>query len=159
MRNGTRTSLILLCFAVVVSVFPMWASALIEFSEGNAPVENQGWPDGSEAVANLPERFGEEVGPPFGGGEYCFRYHCKDTAQFNAALAKFGAIHVPRTSRVAFSSFAGENPRLDDPKSLLLVVHDRPKVEKKAKPKEAPIKSKDKKTTPAATPTPTPAPT
>jgi len=128
MRCEIRRLLVLSCLAAVLSFLPTAASALISVHEGNDPVQNLGWPDGAEAVANLPERLGFEEGPPFGGGEYLFRYRCRDTAQFNEALQRFGAIRTPRIGREMFTSLGGPNPRIGEAKLLLLVVHDQPKA-------------------------------
>jgi len=110
-------------------LLPTVVSALITGSEGNKPIPNMGWPTGSEAVANLPSRLRYMEGPPFGGGEYFFEYHCKDTAEFNSALKLFGAIRVPRTANRSLGTFGGETVRIVDEKPLLLVVHDGPKQE------------------------------
>ena len=105
-------------------LFPSTLLALISVSEGSEPITNKGWPTGSEEVANLPSRLGYMVGPPFGGGEYHFVYNCKDTAEFNNALQKFGAIRVPRMSRRSFISLDGQRTWIMDDRPLLLVVHD-----------------------------------
>jgi hypothetical protein len=108
-------------------LLPAMALALIMVSEGNRPVQDMGWPTGAEAVANLPSRLGYKEGPGFGGGEYYFEYQCKDTAEFNDALKKFGAIRVPRTARRSLTSFDGQMTSLVEEKPLLLVVHDWPR--------------------------------
>jgi len=138
MRYEIRRLLVLSCLAAVLSFLPMAAPALIVVHEGNDPVQNMGWPDGTEAVANLPERLGFEVGPPFGGGEYLFKYRCRDTAQFNEALQRFGGIRTPRIGREMFTSLGGPNPRIGDAKTLLLVVHDRPKAQATTQAKDKP---------------------
>jgi len=138
MRCEIRRLLVLSCLAAVLSFLPMAVPALIEVHKGNDPVPNMGWPDGAEEVANLPERLGFEVGPPFGGGEYHFKYRCRDTAQFNEALQRFGAIRTPRIGREMFTSLGGPNPRIGDAKPLLLVLHDRPKAQAKDKPTSKP---------------------
>ena len=101
------------------------AAALISVSEGDTPVQNMSWPTGSEAVANFPGRLGYMEGPPFGGGEYYFRYQSKATADFNEALQKFAAIRVPRAARSVFTAFGPEVEIVDD-KPFLLVVRDWP---------------------------------
>lgn len=128
MRCETQRLLISFCVAAVFSVFSTAASALIEVCEGNNPVENMGWPNGAEEVANLPERLGYRVGPPFGGGEYYFRFPCESTERFNEALRRFGAIRTPRIGREFLSSLDGRRARVADAKPFLLVVHDRPKA-------------------------------
>src|SRR5262245_26515086 len=69
--------------------------ALILTGEGNVPVRDSGWPDGSLAVANLPTRVGWWEGPPFGGGEYHFDYR-GNAEQFKAMLGLFTNINAPR---------------------------------------------------------------
>ncbi len=90
MRYETQRLLIVSCLAVVSMFFCKAAWGLIEVYKGNDPVPNMGWPNGAEQVANLPERLGYSVGPPFGGGEYYFSYSCRDAEQFNEALRRFG---------------------------------------------------------------------
>jgi len=127
MSRGTSKSLGLLAAAGFLCVGPTASLALIEVAKGNKPVKNLGWPTGTEAVANLPSRLGFTVGPPFGGGEYHFKYHCKDTAEFSRALDKFGTIRAPRTARQSLQSIGGQRSWIMDDKPLLLVVHDWPK--------------------------------
>jgi len=99
---------------------PATVWAMRSFSIGNTPVENRGWPTGTEGVANLTSRLGLMEGPS--GGEYYFAYRCNDTAEFNAALEKFSAIRAPRTTRLSIS-LDGRADIIDD-KPLLLVAHD-----------------------------------
>lgn len=75
-------------------------SALIFVNSGNAPVQNLGWPAGSEAVANLESRIGFWEGPPFGGGEYHFEFQAKATDEFNTALKVFSKILAPELDLV-----------------------------------------------------------
>ena len=137
MRCELRRLLVLSCLAAILSFLPMAAPALILVHQGNDPVRNMGWPDGAEEVANLPERLGFEVGSV--GRQYHFRYRCRDTAQFNEALQRFGAIRTPRIGREMFTSLDGRNPRIGDAKPLLLVVHDRPKAQANDKPTSKPV--------------------
>jgi hypothetical protein len=118
-----KQKLFVLLALMGLCLFPSTASALIMVANGNEPVANQGWPTGSEEVANLPSRLGYMEGPPYGGGLYHFEYRCKDTADFNNALQKFGAIRVPRLTRRSFS-FDGQRNWIMDDRSLVLVVHD-----------------------------------
>jgi len=90
---------------VLVFVLAQSAPALITGEDGNRPVINRGWPDGSLELANLPSRLGYWEGPPFGGGEYHFLYRCRDSNEFNEALGLFAAI---------------------DAETLELVVHNGP---------------------------------
>ena len=119
-------------FLMLLSVSFAWlvparVSALISFSTGNRPVENRGWPTGTEEVANLTSRVVRVAGP--GIGEYYFGYRCNDTAEFNAALEKFSAIRAPRATRRSISMDGGAD--IIDDKPLLLVVHDyREDIEK-----------------------------
>lgn len=71
------------------------AHALIEFSVGNDPVEDQNWPAGSLDVANLESRIAFWVGPPFGGGHHHFIFR-GDTAAFQAALDAFAKVDAPQ---------------------------------------------------------------
>ncbi|MCX7016840.1 MAG: carboxypeptidase-like regulatory domain-containing protein [Candidatus Sumerlaeota bacterium] len=123
MKSATRRPLVLSSLSVVFSLFCIAASAMVSVHEGNDPVPNMGWPNGAEAVANLPERLGFTDGPR--GGEFCFSYRCKNTAQFNEALQKFAAIRLPRTGRGMYTSVTGEDFRLSEDRPLLLVVCDR----------------------------------
>jgi hypothetical protein len=109
---------------LITLVLPTAAYALIEVHSGNKPVQDRGWPTGSEAVANLSSRLGYQVGPPFGGGEYFFEYHCTDTDDFNRALTLFGKIISPRMATRSLMSIGGQNTWIVDAKPLLLVVHD-----------------------------------
>ncbi|NNC89466.1 MAG: hypothetical protein HKN82_13495 [Akkermansiaceae bacterium] len=61
--------------------------ALISGGEGNEPVENRGWPAGSEHVANLETRLAHWEGPPHGGGQTTFDFREESTANFNRARA------------------------------------------------------------------------
>jgi hypothetical protein len=81
-------------FGLSVALAPLAASALIIVGEGNKPVHDAGWPEGSLAVANLESRVGWWEGPPFGGGESHFLYR-GDTESFTKALAAFSAIRAP----------------------------------------------------------------
>ncbi len=127
MGKGMRKQWFIVMLFTLIYFLPQNGFALIEVHEGNEPVQNMGWPTGSEAVANLPSRLGYQVGPPFGGGEYRFEYRCEATAKFNEALQKFGAIRVPKTSWSFQNSFDGQIIQLLGDKKLLLVVHDGPK--------------------------------
>jgi len=120
---------ILKVFSFLSILFMMWSLpttvyALIGLHYGNEPVTNRGWPTGTVEVTNLPSRLGYMEGPPFGEGEYYFQYSCKDTAEFNEALRKFGAIRAPRIARRSLISLDGQITWIMDDKPLLLVVHD-----------------------------------
>jgi len=120
MRRNRNELLMLLGLLSFAWSLPGTASAMVSFSKGNALVRNMGWPTGTEEVANLPSRLGSMDGPM--GGVHYFLYRCNDTAEFNAALEKFGAIKAPRATRRS-TSLAGRAAIIDD-KPLLLVVHD-----------------------------------
>lgn len=114
-----------ICLFMLLSVSFAWlapatVSAVISFSKGNRPVENRGWPTGTERVANLTSRVVSVSGPR--GGESYFGFRCNDTAEFNAALEKFNVIRAPRATRRSIS-MDGSTDIADD-KPLLLVVHD-----------------------------------
>src|SRR6478609_8914904 len=79
-------SLLLLCRPI---------EALIMVGDGNAPVRDAGWPEGSLAVANLKPRVSWWEGPPFGGGEYHFDYRGGND-EFTEALTNFARILAPR---------------------------------------------------------------
>ena len=69
--------------------------ALIEFSIGNDPVDDRGWPAGSLDLANLESRIALWVGPPFGGGQSNFVYR-GDAAAFQRALDLFAKLEAPK---------------------------------------------------------------
>ncbi len=119
--------LFVLLTVIGIWLLPSTLPAAILVVDGNEPIQNMGWPTGAEEVANLPSRLGYMEGPPFGGGEYYFKYHCENTAEFNNALQKFGAIQAPRTARQSLISLNGDRTRIVDENKLLLVVHDQPK--------------------------------
>ena len=115
-----RIKLFMLLSVLLVWFVPARVSALITFSTRYRPVENRGWPSGTEELANLTSRIVSVSGP--GMGESYFGYRCNDTTEFNAALKKFGVIRVPRPTRRSLTA-AGKADIVDD-KPLLLVVHD-----------------------------------
>lgn len=122
-----QTPRILPALATIALLFlPAITPAMIMVYDGNKPFEGPGLPDGALAVANLPERLGYMEGPPFGGGQYYFRYRCDRTTQFNEALQLFGAIRMPRIARELSCFMDGRSARLADNKQLVLVVHDGP---------------------------------
>ncbi len=124
MQRNRIKLLVLLSVLSCAWLVPGTVSALIMVYEGNAPVENRGWPTGTEEVANLPSRLGYMEGPPFGGGEYYFRYRCNNTAEFNLVLEEFSVIRSPRATRRSMVSLDGQKADIIDAKPLLLVVHD-----------------------------------
>ncbi len=120
MMQRNRIKFLILLSVLFAWLVPARVSAMISFSTGNRPVENKGWPTGTEEVANLTSRVVSVSGP--GMGEYYFGYRCNDTAEFNVALKKFSAIRAPRSTRRSIS-MDGSIDIIDD-KPLLLVVHD-----------------------------------
>lgn len=126
MLQNTQKLVIQFTF-IGLCMFPAMLPALIMVHEGNDPVPNMGWPTGTEEVANLPSRIGYKEGPPFGGGEYFFEYHCENMAGFNNALQKFSAIHVPRLTTQSLVSLNGQRTKTINHKPLLLAVHDHVK--------------------------------
>lgn len=124
MYSAHRPTISLLLAAVLCAI-SLASQALISISEGNEPIgEHIALPTGAAEVANLPSRLGYKEGPPFGGGEYFFEYHCTDTQEFNGALEKFGAIRTPRVARQSLISVSSQKTHLLDIEPLLLVVHD-----------------------------------
>ncbi len=87
-----KTRITLLLGFALMRPFTLWA--LIISGQGNSPVADYGWPEGSLAVANLPSRVGWWEGPPFGGGQWNFLYR-GDNGDFNEALTNFAAIRAP----------------------------------------------------------------
>ena len=94
-KSTIRNTRVCLVGMVLLCVTAAPSSALITGTHGNHPVQNMGWPTGSERVANLATRLGYWEGPPFGGGQYHFLYRCEKTAQFNRALEVFSEIRAP----------------------------------------------------------------
>jgi 5-hydroxyisourate hydrolase-like protein (transthyretin family) len=90
-------------FLAVVTLIQADSFALIVVGKGQ--IEDRGWPQGTLDLANHPSQIMWWVGPPFGGGRYCFLYRSKDTEEFNHLLTVFAKIRAP---------------------ALELVVHDGP---------------------------------
>ncbi|MCX7044457.1 MAG: carboxypeptidase-like regulatory domain-containing protein [Candidatus Sumerlaeota bacterium] len=130
---------VLLCWYAPASLF-----ALIMTSTGSQPVQNMGWPAGSEKVANLPGRLGHWEGPPFGGGESHFEYRCKDTAEFNEALKVFAAIQAPGSMLGPANSKEGGQTKSDEGRRLTLVVNDGPKYSTFIRDKEDKVEKNNK---------------
>ena len=86
-------------------VFLIQADSFALITVGKGYIEDRGWPQGTLDVANHHSRLMWWVGPPFGGGQYCFLYRSKDTEEFNHILRLFGKIRAP---------------------ALELIVHDGP---------------------------------
>jgi hypothetical protein len=92
---NSRSAFAFVVLTIITLLAPR-ASALIEVSEGNAPVENHyGWPAGTLEVVNLDNRLGYWVGPPFGGGEYHFEFR-GDTDALQRTLELAAKIESPR---------------------------------------------------------------
>jgi hypothetical protein len=91
-RSRSLTGIATVCL-LLAATSPVWA--LIEGGEGNAPVNDPGWPAGAAGVFNALPRVAYWVGPPFGGGEW--HAECRgDAAAFNAVLAAFAKIDAPQ---------------------------------------------------------------
>jgi hypothetical protein len=118
MRSGMKSKIILAAMvSTVICLGATRASALILTGEGNTPVTDAGWPEGTLALANLKTRAGWWEGPPFGGGEWHFLYR-GNTDAFNDALAKFAAIRAPALELVIHDGPPEENPFLKDSKTV-----------------------------------------
>ena len=98
MKTFIRALVLSLSFLV-----PSLAQALITGGEGNQPVPNMGWPEGSEKVANLKTRIAMWEGPPFGGGQSHFEFRGKSTADFNDAMELFAKIEAPKKELIVQS--------------------------------------------------------
>ena len=98
--NGKKNRLIVLIIFCLILLCPKVGMSLIEVFHGNDPIEDRGWTPGSVEMANLATRTGYWVGPPFGGGEYHFLYHCRNTDEFNQALKTFAAIRANKLELV-----------------------------------------------------------
>lgn len=82
-----KSSAWLLAVALVTSP----AAALIMGSDGDEPIEIEGWPEGAAEIFNVRERVAYWEGPPFGGGQY--HAECRgDTEKLNAVLEGFGKL-------------------------------------------------------------------
>jgi len=83
-------------FAVLISAcFVGSASALITGSEGNSPVSDRGWPEGSLELANQKNRVAMWEGPPFGGGQTHFEFSGTNE-QLQTAVDLFAKIKSKR---------------------------------------------------------------
>lgn len=100
------------------------ARGLILVGEGNEPMDDPGFPDGAMAVVNRESRVGFLEGPPFGGGEYLFRFQETGTEGFNEALAAFARVRVPQPAYRSLISLTGETTTWQGEIPLLLVVRD-----------------------------------
>jgi hypothetical protein len=83
--------------AVLAGLLPFSPSAthaMSSGSTGNDPVQNHGWPTGSEGVANLKTRVAFWSGPLLVGDTFDFR--AKSSADLNEALKAFAKIAVPK---------------------------------------------------------------
>jgi len=98
MTSKTNRLIVLIIFCIIF-LFPKLGMSLILVG-GDEPIEDRGWPTGSVQMANLPTRLGYWEGPPFGGGEYHFLYHCENTSEFNQALKTFASIRANKLELV-----------------------------------------------------------
>lgn len=83
------------------------ALALITGGEGNAPIDDPGWPTGAAVIFNHPARVAWWEGPPFGGGQWHGEYR-GDAKALNAALADFAKLDV-KTKRVIVHDGTGHS--------------------------------------------------
>jgi hypothetical protein len=88
-------SAVLLMVGALGLVSPM-AVGMITVWDGNSPMHESNWPEGTVDVANLPDRQSCAIGPPFGGGEYHFSFKSADTNAINQALEIFARIKAPQ---------------------------------------------------------------
>ena len=91
-----QTNWIICAIAVLISsclVGP--AFALIMGSEGNNPVRDMGWPEGSLELANQKNRVAMWEGPPFGGGQTHFEFSGSNE-QLQTAVDLFANIKSKR---------------------------------------------------------------
>src|SRR4051812_48319378 len=112
---AVRSTASLLALLACVLTAPR-AVAMIDVIEGNAPVEDHnGWPAGTLDVANLDNRLGYWVGPPFGGGEHHFEYK-GDTDAFQRTLELFAKIESREPVRLVVHEGPAESVFLTDGK-------------------------------------------
>jgi hypothetical protein len=98
--------------AITTTVFPVQtAFALIIGGEGNAALDDPGWPKGAAAIFNNPARIAWWEGPPFGGGQW--HAECRgDATAFNAVIADFAKLDV-KSKRVVIHDGVGRSFWLD----------------------------------------------
>ena len=80
-----------------------FALALILGGEGNHPVSNHGWPEGSLGVANMKTRVANWEGPSFGGGRTTFDFREESTENFNKALEALAKIKTEKKELIVES--------------------------------------------------------
>lgn len=99
---------------VLAAVAPPRAGALVMIG-GKGFIGDAGWPDGALAMANLDTRIEFWDGPA--AGFMRFVYQCKNTEQFNDALAVFAGILTPRLELVVldgkYAGFPAKEERID----------------------------------------------
>ena len=89
-RQRQRAAVVLLATAIAALVPPL-AFALITGGEGNAPINDPGWPKGAAAIFNTQSRIAWWEGPPFGGGQW--HSECRgDAKALNDVLAGFAKL-------------------------------------------------------------------
>src|SRR5579871_1150909 len=133
-----------LCMAIVAFFLPLvfgqTAWALITGGEGNAPINDPGWPKGAAVIFNTQSRVAWWEGPPFGGGQW--HAECKgDASDLNVVLADFAKVDVAKKRIVVHNGFGNSfwlNPnREKDKKDKALIdwtftvwqQENRPKVQ------------------------------
>ncbi|HEY7088910.1 MAG TPA: carboxypeptidase-like regulatory domain-containing protein, partial [Tepidisphaeraceae bacterium] len=103
-----------LLIGLSILVFSGVSYGLIVGGRSTKPVDDNNWPDGSVAVANLPSRVGWIEGPPFGGGEHTFFYQ-GDAKAMQEALDLFAKVRAPRLELVVHGG-STNSPFLRDEK-------------------------------------------
>jgi hypothetical protein len=106
-RSRFGTVLPLLLSAAILAVISSEALALITGGEGNAPLNDPGWPKGAAAIFNTKSRIAYWEGPPFGGGQW--HAECRgDAKALNAVLADFAKLDV-KSKRVVVHDGVGQS--------------------------------------------------
>ena len=89
-RPWHRAAAVLFATAIA-TIVPLEALALITGGEGNAPINDPGWPKGAAAIFNVQSRIAWWEGPPFGGGQW--HSECRgDAKALNDVLASFAKL-------------------------------------------------------------------
>ena len=88
---------------LLLCLLPNFALALISGGEGNHPVSNRGWPEGSVEVANIKTRVANWEGPAYGGGKTSFDFREESTENFNKALEAFAKVKTEKKELIVES--------------------------------------------------------
>lgn len=109
MSSRTKLGKGLLAFlaAAFMVVSSPQAFALITGGEGNAPLNDPGWPKGAITLFNVTSRIAWWEGPPFGGGQW--HAECRgDAPALNEVLAGFNRLDV-KSKRVVLHDGVGNS--------------------------------------------------